>query len=371
MTYCYNCDVLLSEKNKTIEHIIPNSIGGRLRSSELICKNCNSIFGLTLDAEVAKQFENLCAFLNIERDRPKDYIIKNTKTDSGEVFHLINGRNPTLVKPKITVTEQGINVTARDRKHAKQILNGLKRKYKNLDVTGAKFQDNKHFFEEDLNVDFSVGGNIFLQGIAKIVINVFLHFKKDYSKHLKNLIQILKQETQNQNHIHFYFIPDAYQWKEDEVVHYIQIKACEKKKILYSYVVLFSAYAFIINIDDNYEGSSWDCHYSFDLISQSTTTTHIEIDYGGRSNFINEIEDDSFNKGINEKILTSVQKYLNRLMVIGTQRHKEHTINEIVDDAIQEAFGENVPDYLTPELSAVLLNKLAPKLIDFLIHIRK
>ena len=52
MSKCYLCGMLLSESNRSLEHIIPNAIGGHLKSKDLICKNCNSNTGQKIDAEI-------------------------------------------------------------------------------------------------------------------------------------------------------------------------------------------------------------------------------------------------------------------------------------------------------------------------------
>ena len=62
MIKCYLCGTEITEENKTVEHIVLNSIGGRLKSSKLICKNCNSKFGNTFDACLSKQLEFLQIF---------------------------------------------------------------------------------------------------------------------------------------------------------------------------------------------------------------------------------------------------------------------------------------------------------------------
>ena len=62
---CYVC-----EKNEadSDEHIIPNAIGGVLRA-KILCKDCNSKFGDSCDAELAKQCLFFSNLVNHSRDR--------------------------------------------------------------------------------------------------------------------------------------------------------------------------------------------------------------------------------------------------------------------------------------------------------------
>ncbi|WP_303873341.1 HNH endonuclease, partial [Tepidanaerobacter acetatoxydans] len=55
MRKCYICKESLDKSNSSIEHIIPNALGGNLKSRNLICKNCNSRIGSEEDAILAEQ----------------------------------------------------------------------------------------------------------------------------------------------------------------------------------------------------------------------------------------------------------------------------------------------------------------------------
>jgi hypothetical protein len=76
---CYNCNLEITKNNSSIEHIILNSCGGKLKSSKLICKKCNELFGTNADAELAKQLNSLSSFLNVDRDRHKINRLKGLK----------------------------------------------------------------------------------------------------------------------------------------------------------------------------------------------------------------------------------------------------------------------------------------------------
>src|SRR6187455_2370107 len=100
-TICYNCTDEITSTNQSDEHIIPNSIGGRLKSKKLLCEKCNKGFGKTIDAEFSKQLDVLAAFFTVKRNRQKNFVIKNAKTNSGDKYHLLDGRKPMPIKPTI------------------------------------------------------------------------------------------------------------------------------------------------------------------------------------------------------------------------------------------------------------------------------
>lgn len=64
---CYIC-----EKNEanSIEHIIPNAIGGKLKV-KILCERCNSILGETIDASLAKSLLFFSNIVNHSRDNGK------------------------------------------------------------------------------------------------------------------------------------------------------------------------------------------------------------------------------------------------------------------------------------------------------------
>ena len=133
---CYNCHAPLTEANQSIEHIIPQSIGGRLVSATLLCKSCNNWYGGNIDNVLSKQFESFTAYLAIERERSKELpVLKNLQTEDGVQYHLKEGRNPVRVKPVIERTGHGFHIIARDKAQALQIIKGLKRNEPRLDDT--------------------------------------------------------------------------------------------------------------------------------------------------------------------------------------------------------------------------------------------
>src|SRR4051812_23932168 len=66
---CVRCACVIDEGNDTDEHVIPNSIGGRLKVRGFICLACNSHTGETWDAVLAKQSNFFCHFFGVARER--------------------------------------------------------------------------------------------------------------------------------------------------------------------------------------------------------------------------------------------------------------------------------------------------------------
>lgn len=61
---CFACK---KPKNLTLEHVIPQALGGRLKE-RLYCKDCNDTFGHELDDILSKNFGKFGTLLNIKRE---------------------------------------------------------------------------------------------------------------------------------------------------------------------------------------------------------------------------------------------------------------------------------------------------------------
>ena len=72
MNNCYLCKQVFSKENESVEHIIPNSIGGRLKSKKLLCKKCNSKLGTEYDSEVSKMFNASMIISGVKKDNNKN-----------------------------------------------------------------------------------------------------------------------------------------------------------------------------------------------------------------------------------------------------------------------------------------------------------
>lgn len=69
MHTCILCDMPLSEATRTVEHIVPASLGGRLESEIIICRTCNSRMGDSLDSALIKWLQILVVGFDIANAR--------------------------------------------------------------------------------------------------------------------------------------------------------------------------------------------------------------------------------------------------------------------------------------------------------------
>lgn len=369
MHICYYCETTIIKSNRSVEHVIPNSIGGRLKSYSLLCKDCNADLGRSIDAELGKQFDNLTALLGIDRDRNKDYIIKNVRSSKGNLYHLVDGKNPIPAKPDYTINGNQVSISASDEKQLKQVINGLKRKYPTLNdgELSKKAVNHEYLTQETFYVDLGLGGDEFLKAIGKIAINAYLHFGGQRSC-IAGFIDFLRGKLVNDKHVHHYYIPPNTGWRQDEISHNILCRGDSNKGILYAYIVLFSSYAFVVNLSDNYDGQDFECQYGFDINAQKSINNQFGLEYSGRIAHLARISNGETQQ-INTEIISSIQLQLGRTLTIMNVNQRTKTIMEIWDRVANEVLkGYPLESITKEERLEKILQLASPKIAKLILY---
>jgi hypothetical protein len=109
------------------EHILLNALGGRMKTKEALCSDCNNKFGSGPDFDLAKSVEVLRCVANLKSgDGKRPPAIRNMDVGDEEYDLLPGGRpiskskNPLIFKD----VPEGVQVTikARDEEHARTLL---------------------------------------------------------------------------------------------------------------------------------------------------------------------------------------------------------------------------------------------------------
>lgn len=72
------------------EHIIPNVLCGRLKSKNLICKNCNSWLGENIDIAFDGVYSQITHLFKIKRERGKGQPFIATDTKNNTKYRILN-----------------------------------------------------------------------------------------------------------------------------------------------------------------------------------------------------------------------------------------------------------------------------------------
>ena len=353
MTNCYMCTVAIDDNNRSSEHIILNSMGGRLKSTNLLCEGCNSTLGDGIDAELSRQFEFLSGYLQIKRDRGTIPIIKGGKTKGGTEIHLVDGSTPRLADP-IFETSIGVNgdleyhIVARDEKEMRRILKGLKRKHPAFDVDEAMTSARKKVerLKEAVHYQQTFGGDVAFRSIAKSAISFFL-LKKGERKHIEHLISYVLGKVPL-DIVKYYHSPTRLYMKEaGEVIHLLHLVGDKYKKVLYCYIEFFSTHSFVVLLSDNYKGRNLRHSYSYDVIKGCEVKKEVHM----------SLTTEEISKLPSHfTYVDTIKSKTDRLMKIASKIHTDKEIGNItrraVEDILQNKYGHE------PIINEVMMNEL-------------
>lgn len=334
---CYVCDNDITPANETDEHIIINAAGGRLKSKELICSECNSEFGERIDYVLAKQVNNLANMLMVKRHRGKPQPIIAERKSTGQKYILDVGGKPKLYKPTVEKYIDGdktnISITARSEKELREILKGIAKKHPHFDVEetmkSAKWR--KEYFDEALNFQNVIGGNEVFRAVCKCATNFFV-YKEGDPKEIKHLIPYIKGNEEKEV-VWMHYQDDLYDISPEECLHIIHLVGKKDEEFLYCYVDYFNTYKYIVLLSDNYTGKDIRETYSFDLVNVAPIQKEISMDYDRTTllNFFTNKDAKSFEK---------VKKSFDHSIALGLKRQDDQQRSELLERAIQNSLGK-------------------------------
>lgn len=136
MSKCFVCSTEITEANDSDEHIIPNSIGGKLVIKGFLCRKCNSETGDKWDVELSRQLNVFCLLLGgVSRDReftPSEVF----STISGKKVRLANDGVMSIAHPEYIREEVDgkihLSFTSGNMKQAQQFVRGICKKHPSL-----------------------------------------------------------------------------------------------------------------------------------------------------------------------------------------------------------------------------------------------
>ena len=219
---CYNCGATLNRKTRSAEHILPNSIGGKRKAYNLLCKTCNEMFGRTIDNELASKLAPIYSLL-------------------------VSGEQPLKPNTSFLFKNDGTPI-AYDR-----FLSSIK--------TNRAYSGNAGYF----------------RSIAKICLNYYLSkgYSRQYIEPIKTFIN-----GGNTDHIVHYYVPankPLHILAENEVSHILHLHGSKESGILYAYIELFNMQNLVVVFSMDYDGKDIDVTYCRDLITNEEPSKKIVL----------------------------------------------------------------------------------------------
>ena len=273
---CYICGCHLNIKNSSEEHIIPNALGGRLKT-RILCKKCNNILGNQMDASLVKSLEFFSFKVNHGRDRgtvPDIYLNlegeKVRASPNGEIISTNNISKPD--NETYMLHYIGTNIQKQFKKDIINIANKLVAKNKL-----AKSKRNSFIYEIfdaakqkttiienpilHTKICFS---NCFL-GLTKIAVNFAIYNNIAPSCITDGIINGLRQNNIElcKKYVNSFYLKDFS--PKDSIYHTIILSGNKKDQILYCLISLYGVCNGIVLLSDQYSGENFCNVYCYDV----------------------------------------------------------------------------------------------------------
>jgi len=365
---CFSCGEQILSNNQSNEHIIPNSIGGKKKVQNFICKTCNEKLGETWDAILAKQLNPLALLLGIKRERGESPA-EIFSTTRGDQYRMTSGSNleiphPVIKEQKVDDTKVYLEISARSHKEAKEIITGLKRKkYPGLsipiDIDSLEY--NESYIDGALHIPMAVGGKQAGKSVVKSCLALAYNAGLsglDYSK----IKKYFSDEIQP-CHVWAYCYQDYIRNRgKFNIIHCVHVEASSKNRNIIGYIEYFSAFKFVVLLSDNYLGNDISATYGIDPLSGCEVDIDIYIDLPNHAvaELFNAPHDFEEMKHSLWKVIAFCQK-----------RSIEREQNRVLNKAVRYAFtktGLSEGEMIGPEHINTLVNAMMEKLGPFFVH---
>lgn len=283
MPGCYLCGDPLNLENRSFEHILPNSIGGRLKSADLLCKTCNEQTGLLFD-DVFARFAGIWASKHaISRDRGNVQNLKAKNKVTGAELIVKPGYLLEFAQPQIT--EQGPYsslIVANNFKRFYQAVEQLRKKKRDA---GLEFELGEITIDPggekvEFVIDELFNQDTLLRSVCKTVCNYY-YYKTGDRALIGPLIHFLTTGEENR-----------YCWFADlglvsshgvkEPLHLLLIRGDHKQKAVYAYFEIFGEKGFVVLVNGRYTGEDFLMRYAFDPLKRAEIpfTHEFSLDVG-------------------------------------------------------------------------------------------
>lgn len=268
-TCCFVCKKI---RSLTVEHIIPQAIGGTLKG-RLYCKECNDTFGNTLDDEVLTQFGWIGTLLNIKRERGKaqPYEVKEIRSGTALLF---DGKDLKRKNPVVKIASKDGNkldfadVIARSERELHEICTSIRKRY---GVPGGiQTSQDVHPGPTEAERVITIDSAVLRGAVSKIAYG-FACIKLPQSIIFSPAFEAIRQyigttdqpSLASPNFVHTGFMTDHIR-----PLHKIHVTLNRDQRLLVGFVSLFGIFRFTVLLAENFESElEWPgLDYTFDPV---------------------------------------------------------------------------------------------------------
>ena len=369
---CILCGNILTPVTASAEHIILNAIGGRRRVTGFMCRPCNSSSGAKWDAELASQLNPISLLLGIKRQR-RDVPSQTFPTYKGGSVQLNADGKMTLGRPNIQKVQDGnttiLHVEARTRKELKRILEGMRRRYPQINLLDLEEMistvPKKAYYNSDpMEIDMSFGGPGSGKALVKSTVALVFDAGID-PKQCDLALAYLVNEDSEPCFGYFYDINKdlVIDRPPNTPMHCVYVEGSSEKSTIFAYVEYYSIWRAVLCLSRSYSGKDFIHTYAINPITGEQLDVSIKFDLS-----LSDIREAyEYKKYDTDSALAAIAAVLDWAQEIGFNRSRDVAIKNAVEDAFGKS-GVKEGDTLTDEQISQLANDIVDGMTPFLIH---
>lgn len=288
MKNCYFCGCQLSKEKE--EHIIPNALGGKLKSRNILCSKHNNELS-NIDNSLCNDLLNITNLINPKRDNGEVAEAKfKLLGDAGEVKEIVRSGNGEVKGNAVKVTKTDdnklvINMQLFHTPHSKAEEENINKLRKILQDWAKSHSKDNEWVEDQLSkilanieiietnnnvfhfqAQFNKNGESFL-GLLKIAIGYYAYCT-DSVDPIEKVIRRLEKRDHNLVDIINYYYTDDFLYT-DSIYHTLYLKCDKKQQVAYVIISLYGAYQAFVLLSSNYQGEDKEYSYCYDLLKHS------------------------------------------------------------------------------------------------------
>ncbi len=179
---CITCNISFNPLKNKPEHILLNSLGGRVSTRKVICGSCNERYGKTIDRKFSESLNMIrcLGFLRTGKGNPPP-TLKNICLENGELIDLLPGFIPIQKNFKFetknlpngkTSVEFGAGSFEALGKQLNNIAKGVQLSQEELikKIKGIEISIRRERIADHIPFNFSIGGSDSIKSMAKAAL---------------------------------------------------------------------------------------------------------------------------------------------------------------------------------------------------------
>jgi len=365
---CVLCDCEIDANTDSLEHVIPNSIGGRLKVRGFICVGCNNRTGETWDAVLAGQLNFFCHFFGVVRERGEPSP-QRIETTAGEKLLMQPGGGFKMQDPilQVTPTPAGkqIAIKARNRREARIMIEGLARKYPNqIDVAAelAKATEAHTYPEGVMHHSPDFGGVSGGRSVVKTATAFAFHCGVSIDQ--CDLALAYLRDEAAEPAFGYYYEQDLVKGRPADVpIHCVAVVGDPETGMLLGYVEYFGIHRVVVCFSQSYSGPAIARSHALDPTTGKIVLVDVDLTFSAAD--VRSIY--SYERIPDDGMARAFAQVVPRALATSFEREKTRAIADATRYAFENC-GAKPGDMLTDEQKAKLPGLLTERLMPFILR---